>query len=92
MNKRDLADMVAYETGVSRARAAVGVDAVFSAITAALADGARVQISGFGTFDVRDRSARVGRNPRTGEAVSIPAAKAPGFRAARALKEALNSQ
>lgn len=92
MNKRDLADIVAYETGVSRARSAAGVNSVFKAIAAALQDGARVQISGFGTFDVRERRARVGRNPRTGEAVSIPATKAPAFKAAQALKEAVNDQ
>lgn len=91
MNKRDLADIVAYETGVSRAVAAAGVDSVFKTIAAALHDGAKVQISGFGTFDVRERRARTGRNPRTGEAVEIPAGKAPAFRASRALKESVNS-
>lgn len=89
MNKRDLADIVAYETGVSRARAAAGVDSVFRAIAAALEDGAKVQISGFGSFDVRDRKARVGRNPRTGEPVAIPATKVPTFKAAPALKQAV---
>lgn len=89
MNKRDLADIVAYETGVSRARAAAGVDSLFKAIAAALQDGARVQISGFGTFDVRDRKARMGRNPRTGEPVAIPATRVPAFKAAPALKEAV---
>ena len=92
MNKRDLADIVAYETGVSRARAAAGVDSLFKAITAALQDGAKVRISGFGSFEVRERRARMGRNPRTGEAVSIPATKAPAFKAARALKEVINSE
>ena len=91
MNKRDLADIVAYETGVSRAVAAAGVDSVFKTIAAALHDGAKVQISGFGTFDVRERRARTGRNPRTGEAVEIPAGKAPAFRASRALKDSVNS-
>ena len=90
MNKRDLADIVAYETGVSRARAAAGVDSIFKTITAALKDGVRVQITGFGTFDVRDRPARTGRNPRTGEAVSIAASTAPTFKAARGLKQAVN--
>ena len=90
MNKRDLAHIVAYETGVSRARATAAVDSTFKSIAAALQDGAKVQITGFGTFAVRERRARVGRNPRTGEAVSIPATKTPAFKAARALKEALN--
>ena len=92
MNKRDLADWVAYETGVSRASAAAGVDSIFKAIAAALKDGARVQITGFGTFDVRERSARMGRNPRTGEAVSIAASRVPTFRAAKLLKETVNSR
>ena len=91
MNKRDLADIVAYEAGVSRAVAAAGVDSVFKTIAAALHDGAKVQISGFGTFDVRERRARTGRNPRTGEAVEIPAGKASAFRASRALEDSVNS-
>ena len=91
MNKRDLTLIVAYETGVSRALAAAGVDSLFKAIAAALHDGAKVQISGFGTFDVRERRARTGRNPRTGEAVEIPAGKVPAFRASRVLKESVNS-
>ena len=92
MNKRDLAHIVAYETGVSRTRAAAGVDSIFKAIAAALQDGARVQITGFGTFHVRERRARVGRNPRTGEAVSIPATNTPAFKPARAFKDALNDR
>lgn len=91
MNKKDLAYIVAYETGVSRARAAAGVDSIFGAITAALKDGVRVQITGFGTFDVRDRPARMGRNPRTGEAVSIAASRAPTFKASKSLKDTVNS-
>lgn len=90
MNKKDLAYIVAYETGVPRARAAAGVDSIFKAITAALKDGVRVQVTGFGTFDVRERPARMGRNPRTGEAVSIAASRAPTFRAAKSLKETVN--
>ena len=91
MNKRDLAYIVAYETGVTRARAAAAVDSVFKAITDALRDGARVQITGFGTFNVRERAAREGRNPRTGEAVTIPASRSPAFKASRSLKETVNS-
>ena len=92
MNKKDLAYIVAYETGVSRARAAAGLESTFNAISAALKDGVRVQITGFGTFDVRERPARMGRNPRTGEAVSIAASKAPTFRASKSLKETVNSR
>lgn len=91
MNKRDLAHIVAYETNLTRAGAAAAVDALFNAVGAALKDGARVQIAGFGTFSVRERQARMGRNPRTGEPVSIPAAKAPAFKASKALKEAVNA-
>ena len=91
MNKRDLAYIVAYETGVSRATAEAGVDSLFRTISAALQDGAKVRISGFGTFEVRERRARVGRNPRTGETVPIPATKAPTFKAAQALKQAVNA-
>lgn len=91
MNKRDLAHIVAYETNLTRAGASAAVDALFNAVGAALKDGARVQIAGFGTFSVRERQARMGRNPRTGEPVSIPAAKAPAFKASKALKEAVNA-
>ncbi len=90
LNKRDLSDIVAYETGVSRSLAEAGADALFKAIAAALHDGATVRIRGFGTFEVRERKARMGRNPRTGEPVSIPAAKSPAFRPARGLKQAVN--
>lgn len=91
MNKSDLAHIVAYETKLTRASASAAVDALFNAVGAALKDGARVQIAGFGTFSVRERQARMGRNPRTGEPVSIPAAKAPAFKASKALKEAVNA-
>lgn len=91
MNKRDLAYIVAYETGVSRAVAEAGVDSLFNAIGSALQDGAKVRVNGFGTFEVRERKARVGRNPRTGEAIPIPATKAPAFKPAQALKQAVNS-
>lgn len=91
MNKKDLAYIAAYETGVSRARAAAVVDSVFKAISAALKDGVRVQVTGFGAFDVRERPARTGRNPRTGEAVSIAASRAPTFKASKGLKETVNS-
>ena len=92
MNKKDLAYIVAYETGMSRARAAAGVDSIFNAIAAALKDGVRVQVTGFGTFDVRERPARMGRNPRTGEPLPIAASRAPTFKAARSLKETVNSE
>ncbi len=90
MNKRDLSYIVAYETGVSRKHAEAGVDVLFKAIAAALHDGAKVQIRGFGTFEVRERKARMGRNPRTGESVAIPATRSPAFKPAQGLKQAVN--
>ena len=74
-----------------RARlAGVAVDAVFDTISGALGNGDSVAIAGFGTFEVRERAARTGRNPRTGEEIQIPAAKNPAFKAGKALKEAVN--
>jgi len=91
MNKRDLADVVAYETGTARSRAMASVNLVFETIAEALREGADVRITGFGTFEVRQRTARTGRNPRTGEAVDIPAARVPAFKPSRALKDRINS-
>ena len=90
MNKRDLADVVAYETGTPRSQAMAGVNVVFETIAAALRDGADVRITGFGTFGVRERRARTGRNPRTGEPVDIPASRAPAFKPSKALKDRIN--
>ena len=90
MNKGDLIDAVASSTGDSKSGAAASLDAVIGAITGALTGGDRVQISGFGTFEVRQRNARMGRNPQTGEAIPIAASKAPAFKAGKALKEAVN--
>ena len=90
MNKGDLVNAVAGSTGDSKSSAAASVDAVIGAITGALTGGDRVQISGFGTFEVRQRNARMGRNPQTGEAIPIAASKAPAFKAGQALKEAVN--
>ena len=90
MNKGDIIDKVADSTGLSKADAARAVDAVISCISGALASGDSVAIAGFGTFDVRSRAARTGRNPKTGEALQISASKAPGFKAGKALKDAVN--
>lgn len=90
MNKRELVDAVAAEFGGSKGVASDAVDAVFSTITSALAGGNKVQISGFGTFETRQRAARMGRNPRTGQPVPIAASTAPAFKAGKALKEAVN--
>ena len=90
MNKTELSEAVADSFGGQKAMGAAAVDAVFGAIEEALKEGDRVQVTGFGTFEVRERSARTGRNPRTGEPVQIPASKAPAFKASKNLKEAVN--
>lgn len=90
MNKGDLVDAVASTTGESKGTASSAVDAVLDAITGALKSGEKVQISGFGTFEVRHRAARTGRNPQTGAEIQIAASNAPAFKAGKALKEAVN--
>lgn len=90
MNKAELIDTVANKAGLSKTDAANAVDAVFSSITGTLANGNSVTLVGFGTFAVTDRAARTGRNPRTGEAITIPASKSSKFKAGKALKDALN--
>jgi DNA-binding protein HU-beta len=90
VNKNDLVSVVSDKSGLSKADAAKAVDAVIDAITASLRGGAEVRLVGFGTFLVSSRAASTGRNPRTGEAISIPAAKLPKFKAGKALKDALN--
>ena len=89
MNKGDLISKIA-EAGLTRKDAGVALDAAIAAIGDALAKGESVQLIGFGTFSVRERAAREGRNPRTGEAVKIEAAKAPVFKAGKALKDKVN--
>jgi len=90
MNKGDLIETVADEAGLSKADAGRAVDAVVGAITGALQDGNQVSLVGFGTFLVRDRAARKGRNPQTGAEIDIKASKAPAFKAGKALKDAVN--
>ena len=87
MNKADLIDMVASETGSTKVDAAKALDAVVDAVTGALSNGDSVSLVGFGTFSVRHRAAREGRNPQTGEAMHIAATKVPGFKAGKALKD-----
>lgn len=88
MNKTDLVNAVAA-TGLSKKDADKAVAAVFGAIEGALAKGDKVQLIGFGTFEVRERAAKEGRNPRTGETIKIAAAKVPAFKAGAALKNAV---
>jgi DNA-binding protein HU-beta len=90
MNKGDLVEVVSGEAGLSKADASRAVESVITAITKALKGGKQVSLVGFGTFAVKKRAARTGRNPRTGEAIQIRASKVPGFRAGKALKDAVN--
>src|SRR3546814_11852096 len=90
MNKNELVEAVAASSGLSKADAGRALDAVVGSITGALKAGESVNLIGFGTFDVRARAARTGRNPRTGEEIQIAAATNPAFKAGTALKDAVN--
>jgi len=90
MNKKDLITAIAEETGMTKKDVATVVDAAFDKITAAMVVGDKVQLMGFGTFETRERGERTGKNPRTGETVTIAACKAPAFKAGKALKDAVN--
>ena len=90
MNKTDLIDAVAEGADLSKADAARAVDAVISSVTKALKKGDNVTVVGFGTFQVRERAARTGRNPKTGDTINIAASKNPAFKAGKALKDAVN--
>ena len=89
MNKTDLVNAVAAETGLTKKDAEKAVAAVLDGITAALKKGDKVQLVGFGTFEVRNRAAKQGHNPRTGEPMTVPASKIPAFTAGKALKDAV---
>ncbi len=90
MNKSELIEAVAQSADLSKASAARAVDAVVEAVTNALKENDTVSLVGFGTFTVRERAARSGRNPRTGETIKISASKVPSFKAGKALKDAVN--
>jgi len=90
MNKSELIDAVAADAGLTKAEAAKAVDAITDSITVALKSGDSVTLIGFGTFKVSKRSARTGRNPRTGAELKIAASNAPAFTAGKALKDAVN--
>jgi DNA-binding protein HU-beta len=90
MNKAEFVDAVSDGAELSKADASRAVDAVIATITRALKNGDTVTLVGFGTFDVRKRAARTGRNPRTGEEIKIAASMNPGFKAGKALKDAVN--
>jgi DNA-binding protein HU-beta len=90
MNKAELIDAVAADANLSKADAGRAVDAVVDSISSALSKGQQVSVVGFGTFSVKHRAARAGRNPRTGETIQIAASNVPGFKAGKALKDAVN--
>jgi DNA-binding protein HU-beta len=89
MNKSDLITHVSEATELSKKDVTKAVDAVFEAISEALQSGDKVQLVGFGNFEVRERSARKGRNPQTGEEIEIPASKIPAFKPGKALKDGI---
>ncbi len=90
MNKTDLIDVVAESADLPKASASRAVDAMVNAITKALKKNDEVTLVGFGTFSVRKRAARAGRNPRTGETIKIAASKVPAFKPGKGLKDAVN--
>ncbi len=90
MNKAELIEAVAEQADMSKADAGRAVDAIVSTITGAMQKQDDVSLIGFGTFTVRERAARSGRNPQTGETIQIAAAKVPAFKAGKALKDAVN--
>lgn len=89
MNKTDLISKVADSTGLSKKEVTTVVEAVFDSITEAMHQGEKVQLVGFGNFEVRERMARKGRNPQTGEEIDIAASKTPAFKPGKALKEGI---
>ena len=89
MKKSDISNHVAADTSLSKADAEGAVNAVLSAISDALARGESVTIAGFGTFSVKDRPERTGRNPRTGETITIAASRTPSFKAGKTLRDAV---
>jgi DNA-binding protein HU-beta len=90
MNKQELITAMAKESGLSVKDASNALNAYLTTVTSALQNGEKVQLVGFGTFEVRQRADRMGKNPATGEAIQIPASKAVGFKAGQALKDAVN--
>ena len=91
MTKAELITAVAEKSGLTKKASAAAIDAFTASVTDALKAGEKVQLVGFGSFDVVERAARAGRNPQTGAAIQIPASKAPKFKAGKALKDAVNA-
>ncbi len=90
MNKTELIEAVADSADLSKADATRAVEAMVGAVTTALKQGDQVTLVGFGTFTIRERAARNGRNPQTGDSIKIRASRVPGFKAGKALKDAVN--
>jgi len=90
VNKQELIDRMAASADITKAAAGRALDSMLDSVTDSLKKGDSVVLVGFGTFSVRERKARTGRNPRTGEEIAIKAAKVPGFKAGKAFKDALN--
>ena len=90
MNKSDLVAVIAKKMGASKRDAEITLKAVVEAITESLVKGEKIQLIGFGSFEVRKRAARKGRNPQTNEEMKIPPSKVPAFKAGQALKDAVN--
>lgn len=90
MNKSELIDAIAAGADISKAAAGRALDSMLGAVTDSLQKGEQVSLVGFGTFSVKERAARTGRNPQTGATIQIKAAKVPGFKAGKALKDAVN--
>ncbi|MBK8186311.1 MAG: HU family DNA-binding protein [Cellvibrio sp.] len=90
MNKTELIEAIAASADIPKTTAGKALDAVMESITNALKSGDSVVLVGFGTFAVKERAARTGRNPKTREEIAIPASKVPGFKAGKALKDAVN--
>ena len=90
MNKNELVATVANSTGLSKSQSAEAIEAVIDTVTAQLRSGSDGRLVGFGTFSVAKRKATTARNPRTGEAIQIPASKQPKFKAGKGLKDAVN--
>lgn len=90
MNKSELIDAVADESGLAKAEVQRALDSMLDTITGSVKRGEKVSISGFGNFELRERGARTGRNPQTGEQMRVPASKSPAFKPGKAFKEAVN--
>ena len=92
MNKTELIDAIAKETGLSKKDSGAALEAITGTVSKALKKKDKVQLVGFGTFETSKRAARTGKNPQTGEAIKIPAAVVPKFKAGKALKDAVNKK